>query len=55
MVVPCDVNNLLKVIESAISCAPGANNSARIAIAIAPPMNMAIIEKIRYNNPTSVW
>jgi hypothetical protein len=54
MVVPWDVNSLLKVIESSMSCTPGANNSIRSAIAIAPPTNIARREKVKYMSPTSV-
>jgi hypothetical protein len=47
MVVPWAVNSLLYVIESSMSCIPGANNSTRSAIAIAPPTNMARREKTK--------
>ena len=53
-VVPCTVNILLNVIESAIICDPGKNSSALIARASVPPKNKNARDVIRYSNPTSV-
>ena len=37
------------------SCMPGWNSSARMIIAIAPPMKNISSEKIRYSVPMSLW
>jgi hypothetical protein len=46
-VVPWTVKILLKVIESAMICDPGKNNSALIASANAPPINKNAKDVIR--------
>ena len=38
-----------------ISCKPGWNSSARIARAMAPPVNSMVMPKIRYIRPMSLW
>ncbi len=46
-VVPCTVKILLYVIESAINCTPGLNNSTLKSKASAPPINMKAKEVIK--------
>ena len=37
------------------NCSPGANNSARMTKAMAPPTKNMVNEKTRYSVPNSLW
>ncbi len=54
MISPCMVVMVLKNCGSTI-CRPGWNSSARITMAIAPPISSMMKENHRYRVPMSLW
>ena len=52
---PCEVVNTLYTCGSPKICMPGSCSSMRMATERAPPMIPAMIAKIRYMVPMSLW
>ena len=54
MIRPCRVVIMLKKFGFT-NCSPGSNNSARITMAMEPPMSSMMKENQRYRVPISLW
>ena len=55
MIRPCEVVKTLYVSALPKICIPGSCSSARMAMDSAPPITPAVIAKIRYIVPMSLW